>query len=150
MAGGLLGDIWGGIKSVGKVALGGVVGGITGGPLGAIGGIARASGLLGGGGATAVPIQPMQMPISRAQPQLKIPSGAQMLPGPGGTWIPVQGKKRRRMNPGNAKALRRAIRREEAFVGLAKRALKGSKYTVTTRGASRPRRDLGPGHRHVR
>ena len=43
--------------------------------------------------------------------------------------------KRRRMNPGNAKALRRAIRRQESFVKLARKALKGTKSTITTRGS---------------
>lgn len=38
--------------------------------------------------------------------------------------------KNRRMNPANAKALRRAIRREQAFVSLAKRTLKGTGITV--------------------
>jgi len=59
-----------------------------------------------------------------------------------------------RMNVGNARALRRAIRRQEGFVKLAKRALKGTKYTITTRGASRPRhvtvRESGPGSVTVR
>ena len=62
--------------------------------------------------------------------------------------------KRRRMNPGNAKALRRAIRRQESFVKLARKALKGTKYTISTRGASRPRRvhvtEHGPGSVTVR
>lgn len=43
----------------------------------------------------------------------------------------------RSMNPGNAKALRRAIRREAAFVGLAKRVLKGSGYTFKRTGVAR-------------
>lgn len=38
--------------------------------------------------------------------------------------------KNRRMNPANPRALRRAIRREQAFVALAKRTLKGTGITV--------------------
>jgi len=38
--------------------------------------------------------------------------------------------KNRRMNPANPRALRRAIRREQAFVALAKRTLKGTGVTV--------------------
>jgi len=58
-------------------------------------------------------------------------------------------RKRRRMNPGNAKALRRAIRRTDAFVKLARRSLKGTGYSITRRTTSRPRtvniRESGPG-----
>jgi len=57
--------------------------------------------------------------------------------------------KRRRMNPGNVKALRRAMRRQDAFVKLARRALRGSKYKIATVGSSRSRpisiRESGPG-----
>lgn len=48
--------------------------------------------------------------------------------------------KNRRMNPGNAKALRRSIRREAAFIGLAKRSLKGSGYTFKRTGVARKRK----------
>lgn len=60
----------------------------------------------------------------------------------------------RRMNVGNAKALRRAIRRQQGFVKLARRALRGTGYTITTRGSRRPRptsiRESGPGSVVVR
>jgi hypothetical protein len=45
--------------------------------------------------------------------------------------------KNRSMNPGNARALRRGIRREQAFVALAKRALKGTGITVSRRSFGR-------------
>lgn len=48
-------------------------------------------------------------------------------------------KKRRRMNVANASALRRALRRQQGFVKLARRALKGSGYTIVTRGSRTPR-----------
>lgn len=97
------------------------------------------------------------------QPQVY---GSQMFPG-GGLQIPVRGvkgflergvpggatgympRKRRRMNPGNVRALRRAMRRQDAFVKLARRALKGSKYRIATVGSGRSRpiniRESGPG-----
>jgi len=46
----------------------------------------------------------------------------------------------RSMNPGNAKALRRSIRREGAFVSLAKRTLRGSGYTFKKTGVPGSRR----------
>lgn len=39
----------------------------------------------------------------------------------------------RRMNPGNAAALRRAVRREKAFIGLARAALRGTGITIGRR-----------------
>jgi len=62
-------------------------------------------------------------------------------PGMGGprldprTGLPM---KRRRMNPANPKALRRAIRRQSGFVKLARRALKGSGYQIVSRGSRKP------------
>jgi len=62
-------------------------------------------------------------------------------PGLGGprldprTGLPT---KRRRMNPANPKALRRAIRRQSGFVKLARRALKGSGYQIVSRGSRKP------------
>ncbi len=58
-------------------------------------------------------------------------------------------EKRRRMNVANPKALRKAIRRTSGFVKLAKKALKGTGFRIVTKG-SRSRRDLPPGHTHVR
>lgn len=46
-------------------------------------------------------------------------------------------KKRRRMNYGNVKALRRADRRVDGFVGVARRALKHTNYKVVSRSAGR-------------
>lgn len=53
----------------------------------------------------------------------------------------------RSMNSANPKALRRAIRREKAFIGLAKSALKGTGWRMTKQSASRSRRGGGR-HRH--
>jgi hypothetical protein len=59
----------------------------------------------------------------------------------------------RRMNPANPRALRRAIRRQESFVRLARKALKGSGYTIASRGSRRSSvriRESGPGSVTVR
>lgn len=60
------------------------------------------------------------------------------------------GQRRRRMNVGNAKALRRSIRRVNGFVNLAKRSLKGTGYKIVTTGSTRRQRPVhiresGPG-----
>lgn len=139
-----LGGILKGALKIGK-------GFVTGGPLGAIG--AGVGILTGGKRAPAPPAVrlPMQMPVSMA-PQQRFPTRPPR-PGqmPGPPTPPGYGRKRRRMNPGNAKALRRAIRRQDAFVKLARGALKGSGYKIVSKGAGRStRRDLPPGHTHVR
>lgn len=45
--------------------------------------------------------------------------------------------RRRRMNVANPKALRRAIRRTDGFVKLARRTLKGTGFTIARRGLSK-------------
>ncbi len=68
----------------------------------------------------------------------------------------VELPKRRRMNVGNTRALRRAMRRTDGFVRLAKRALKGSKWKIVTASSGRrstPRvqvTESGPGSVTVR
>lgn len=120
--------------------------------------VSGAAGILGGR-ATRPPIQyqarPGGQPIMTGQP---FPRGAVPRPGilggfqrgiPGGATGYLTGPRRRRMNPANPKALRRAIRRQASFVKLARRALKGSGYAITSRGSSRRRpisiREAGPG-----
>ena len=131
-----------------KKALG-IAGGLLPGPLGAI--AKFGSGLIGGGPRA---IAPTRMTSRQAGP------GGLQLPGPQGFTAaafrglrgPAGGefRKRRRMNPGNVKALRRAMRRQDSFVKLARRALRGSKYKITTVGSGSRRRPLnitesGPG-----
>ena len=145
---GIFGSIFGGIK--------GAVGGfLSGGPLGAIkGGI---SGAVGRPGAPAYQQGPLRMiPATaptggglfgrlRTAGQALVPGGVEPGAGcPPGYHLDKQTEskcvKNRRMNPGNAKALRRSIRREAAFIGLAKRALKGSGYTFKRTGVARKRK----------
>lgn len=79
----------------------------------------------GGIVATSVPkiTSALQGPVT-VNPGAILPGGKPFLEFPG------RGGKRRRMNPANAKALRRAIRREQAFIKLARRSLKGTGITV--------------------
>ena len=62
-------------------------------------------------------------------------SGYHLDKATGTRWV-----RNRSMNPGNARALRRAIRREQSFVALAKRALRGSGYTFKRTGAPKARK----------
>lgn len=96
--------------------------------------------------ATGRPVVPS--PGIRGRIERTLPGGRTgfQVAGPGAG---VNGPRRRRMNVANAKALRRAIRRQAGFVKLARKALKGTGYTIVTRG-SRSRRPLsvkesGPG-----
>jgi len=60
-------------------------------------------------------------------------------------------RKRRRMNAGNAKALKRAIRRTDAFVKLSKDALKNTGWTVVSKSSlasSRAKAKGRPHHHH--
>lgn len=65
-------------------------------------------------------------------------------------------RKYRRMNVANPKALRRAIRRQAGFVKLARKALRGTGYSIVTRGSRSARparvsvRESGPGSVIVR
>ena len=53
---------------------------------------------------------------------------------------PVTGqmvRRRRRMNAGNAKALRRAIRRTDAFVRLSRSALKNTGFKIVSKSSGK-------------
>lgn len=85
---------------------------------------AAVGGLVAGGIKMAPKIpSALQGPIV-VHPGAALPGGKPFLEFPG------QHGKRRRMNPANAKALRRAIRREQAFIKLARRSLKGTGITI--------------------
>lgn len=111
-----------------KRAAGGIVGGLTGGLPGAIQGIAARS---GGGGGPPVLVTPAPGMLGTIQ---------RTLPGGSSGYVDASGmvrKRRRRMNYGNAKALRRSIRRQDGFVRLARGALKGTNYKIVSRSAGR-------------
>jgi len=114
----------------------GAVGFLTGGPIGGARGLFSPP--TGGG----MPV--VRTPGIRGAAQRMVPGGKT------GYMVETLRKKRRRMNYGNAKALKRAIRRQDGFVKLAKDALKGTNYQIVTRSSRRSKRDLGKGHTHVR
>jgi len=136
---GLFGNIFRGFK-------GAVSGFLSGGPIAAARGGLRGFTGQKRPGAITIPYRPQF-----AQPSPVIRSIQRGIPGGKTGYELAPGMvmpKRRRMNVGNAKALRRAIRRTDGFVKLARKALKGTKYTITTRGSTRkPMRivEHGPG-----
>lgn len=127
---------------------------------GAVRGVARVAGTVLPGPAGALargassllrssPARPQQIPVMpagglRGMVQRAVPGGSTGLVVGGGH------RKRRKMNPGNTKALTRASRRMDSFVRVAKKALKHTNYTVVTKGSRRGKKDLGAGHGHVR
>ncbi|MHC4067047.1 MAG: hypothetical protein ACYSUI_21430 [Planctomycetota bacterium] len=148
---GLFGSIFSGIK--------GAVGGfLKGGPLGAIkGGISGVIGRPQTGRALqppamqrpqitlpGLPFGPQRAPVG-APAAAPAASGNGCTPGyhlnkaysyrhnaePGTMCV-----RNRRMNPANPKALRRAIRREKAFIGLARTALRGTGYKISRAGVA--------------
>jgi len=72
---------------------------------------------------------------------VKAPGGKAMIQRflPGGATGYVYGRSRR-MNVANAKALRRAIRRQKGFIKLARRALAGTGMTIGRRGQKKATR----------
>lgn len=151
------GDLLGTLKSIGKGIIGGVGGLITGGVGGAISGIIQSqrptssapiqiaptnnypqlpAGLtskkdsLGvsfpGGGISRVSTTLTTAPTSYSSPsQQGGPRGFHLDKKTQSKWV-----KNRSMNPANPRALRRAVRREQSFVHLAKRVLRGTGITV--------------------
>lgn len=149
----IFGKIWGAVK-------GAATGFLSGGPLGAIrGGIGGAIGSGGGGARAVAPAYPVSV-MSPGVPSIRPPTlidrfrtaGQALIPGgvepgaacPPGYHLDKRTKSKcvrnRRMNPANPRALRRAIRREAAFISLAKRTLRGSGYTFKRTGVATKRR----------
>ena len=146
-AGAQLGDpfLGGIIRGIGRAA-GGF---LRGGPLGAIGAL--------------LPPAPREIAARRLPPgplpflqQGPLPPTAFPMPRPprGGARptraprMPGEPSRRRRMNPLNVKALRRSTRRLAGFQREAKKVEKQLRKIAPQRRSSR--RDLGPGHRHIR
>jgi hypothetical protein len=123
---------------IGSALLGGVKGLITGGPLGAVAGAATAL-------AKPSVAKPMVIPppvIQRTDISLLPPRYTSETFGPpmtpeAGTMRPGYGYqgRRRRMNPMNVKALRRASRRIDGFARTARKALKHTPFMLVSRAA---------------
>ena len=108
----------------GRVARG-AVGFVTGGPAGAAQQFFRGRPITRRTTPTAGRFSGVAIPriggSSRSAPQIQAPGAPR--------------RKRRRMDYGNTKALKRAMRRQEGFVKVAKQALKGSNYKIVTKGS---------------
>jgi hypothetical protein len=142
----------GGIFDFAKKAIGTVARGALGFATGGVGGaiqaviprtttVSRAANpLVGAGGG-------IQIPSITVNPSAALPGGAPL--------FTFGGKRRRRMNMANGKALARANRRVDGFVRLARKSLKHTGYRVVTKGSGRKRSSVsvhesGPGGVTVR
>ena len=138
---GIFGSIWKGIKTVAGVGLD-VAGAVN--P--AVGIARRAfTGLTGGGTRPVQPPPPTMVPPTMGPTGKPPPVGTSGgMPTYGAPAAPVYDKmgqligyrkKRRSMNYGNVKALRRADRRMSGFVKTARSALKHTNYKVVSKSA---------------
>jgi hypothetical protein len=126
----------GGLLDFAKKALGtvarGAVGFVTGGPVGAIQSIVapvvRQPSAGGGTGGFTIP----QVTVN---PMAALPGGDPL--------FSFGRKRRRRINPGNIKALNRAVRRQDAFVRTVRSSLKHTNYTLVTKGSRSKGRGRG-------
>ena len=142
---------------LGDPFLGGIIRGIgriasfVPGPIGAIGGAIAGIGARRGPPAFVGPPRPTSLRQVRP-PAVMFPAasltGIRGAPAPRGPRMPGDAPRRRRMNPLNVKALRRSTRRLAGFQREAKKVEKQLRKIAPQRRSSR--RDLGPGHRHVR
>jgi len=113
------------LKRIGR----GVLGFATGGPVGAATSLFTPPRGIAQNGIPVIAKPGIKAGIQRA-----IPGGATgLIVGPDG--LPM--RKRRRMNPGNAKALRRAIRRTDAFVRLSRSALKNTGFKIVSKSSGK-------------
>lgn len=134
------GDLFGGLLNIGSSILKKVVGATPVGiAAGALGGVLKPPSTLPQGGI------PLPGPY-RIHPTKILPGGApfitrdQSAPMAGyhldkkhhSRWV-----RNRSMNPANPRALRRAVRREHAFVALARRVLKGTGISIGRRSFGR-------------
>ena len=131
------------VRGIGR-AVGGFV---RGGPLGALGAVI-------GGRPQPQALPPPQILVPRPPGRqiglLNIQRGGGATAATrGAPRMPGEPGRRRRMNPLNVKAVRRSTRRLAAFQREAKKVEKQLRKIAPQRRSS-SRRDLGPGHRHVR
>lgn len=92
----------------------------------------RGLGMLPGGGMVSAGLGALGVP-KMALPRFPRGSGLGAAPVVGEIGMPR--KRRRRMNYTNPKALKRAMKRQDGFVELAKKSLKGSDYQIVTRSS---------------
>lgn len=132
------------LKGAARAAIGGAVGLVTGGPIAAarnvVSSIAPAARPPAAGPA-------FQIPQINVNPMAALPGGQPL--------FTFGGRKRRRMNFTNQRALNRANRRVDGFVRIVRRSLKHTPYTLTRRGSGRKKSGVtvvekGPGSVNVR
>lgn len=136
---------------LGKAATGlvktglGIAGTVMPGPFGGVARTARAA-LFPSAAKRATTRTVAPPPPTIVPPAMDAPAGITYKMGPvlPGTGYVMAGKKRRRMNYGNTKALRRADRRIDGFVKVARSALKHTNYKVVSKSAG-SRRGGSPG-----
>lgn len=148
------GDIWstlgGAVKKAAGAVVGGVSGFIRGGPLAGLGGALKGAGIIKSSnpmqGTALAPspaqdfsgfqLGPLKVGSSRtpAAPPPEYPVGETHVM-PGFKIVPV--RKRRGMNPMNAKALKRADRRIDRFTKAVRGALKHTNYQLVRKGSRR-------------
>lgn len=127
------------LGSIGRFVSGGISGFVSGGPWGAVRGATR--------GLTSRSSRPSATSIVMPGGSMRGIIGSRGKPTAQAKMLGAK-KKSRRMNVANPKALRRAIRREQGFVKLAKKALKGTGYRVVSASSQRKRvqvRESGAG-----
>lgn len=136
---GLFGAIGSALKGVAKVATG-VIGSVVPGPAGVV---ARMAGKALGTRKVDATITTVQPPTIVPPPSIGT-AATKRGPTPGTTaYTPlgmpyiVKGRRRRRPNYGNVKALNRANKRIDGFVTAARKALKHTNYKVVSRSAGR-------------
>jgi len=130
------------IRGIGRAA-GGF---LRGGPLGAVGALLPRP---GGGRPAPAPVAPPASMFPQFPSPIRGRPGSLRLPaGRPATRLPGEPGRRRRMNPLNVKALRRSTRRLAGFQREAKKVEKQLRKIAPQRRSTR--RDLGPGHRHIR
>jgi len=140
--GGAIGGFAKGVVGAAKVGLG-IAGTVLPGPAGIA---ARAVTRLTGGTRTVQPPPPTivppsfaPQPISRQPAAMPLGPIRQPMTAAERERLGLPPRKRRRMNHGNVKALRRADRRIDGFVGVARKALKHTNYKVVSKSAGRGR-----------
>lgn len=140
-AGGFFDFIGGAVKKIGGVALGVGASLIPGGSAA----LNLGRSIIGGGGGGQ-----LQLPTIR--PGAILPGGVPFASQHAGAWPTTKDGRPRRMrkdgkpwkrptmDPGNSKAMRRAVRRSERFVGLARSALSNTKWKVASRSSGTRRK----------
>jgi len=137
---GFFGTLGGIFKRTARVALGFATGGVGGAAQAVLRGRTRSGFGLPQRAGTIFSAQPVFRPPVRGitaggerVPKIPVGTGTVLIDAETGEMRP----KRRRMNVGNAKALRRAIRRTDGFVRLSRSALKNTGFKIVSKSSGK-------------